>query len=37
MNTDKTKAMLFRCSNRPEHFEVFCGNISLELVDTFIS
>ena len=23
MNTDKTKAMLFRCSNRPKHFEVF--------------
>ena len=36
MNTDKTKAMLFRCSNRPEHFEVFYGNISLEVVDTFI-
>ena len=23
VNTDKTKAMLFRCSNRPKHFEVF--------------
>ena len=36
VNTDKTKAMLFRCSNRPEHFEVFYGNKSLEVVDTSI-
>ena len=30
--TDKTKAMLFTCSNRQEHFEVFYGNVTLSFI-----
>ena len=29
VNTDKTKVLLFKCSNRPEEFELFFENIKL--------
>ena len=36
VNTDKTKAMLFKSSNRPESFDIFYDNVRLENVDSFI-
>lgn len=36
VNTEKTKAMLFKCSNRPEVFDIFYDNVRLEAVDSFI-
>ena len=36
VNTDKTKAMLFKPSNRPLQFEIFYDGTQLEIVDSFI-
>ena len=36
VNTDKTKAMLFKPSNRPLLFEVFYDGTQLEIVNSFI-
>ena len=31
VNTDKTKATLFKSSNRPESFDIFYDNVRLEM------
>ena len=36
VNIGKTKVMVCRCSNRPEHIDVYYDNERLEVVDTFI-
>ena len=36
VNIGKTKVMVCRCYDRPEHIDVYCDNERLEVVDTFI-
>ena len=36
VNINKTKAMLFKCSNRPEQFELFYDGLIIEAVQNFI-
>ena len=36
VNINKTKAMLFKCSNRPEQFELFYDGLIIEAVRNFI-
>ena len=36
VNTGKTKAMLFKSSNRPESFDIFYDNVRLKNGDSFI-
>lgn len=35
VNADKTNAMVFKCSSRPEDFEIYYDNVRFEIVDTF--
>lgn len=36
VNTDKTKVLVFKRSNRPEDFDIFYGNVRLDVVRNFI-